>query len=93
MNDMMQTVRPGAFETALLAHVETCYAVACALTRSPAEARDLTRDTILWAWRFREDDGALPDIKRCLLVELRRRFLLHYRRPPGMTTAVAAERM
>ena len=93
MNDMMQTVRPGAFETALLAHVETCYDVARALTRSPAEARDLTRDTILWAWRFRDNSGAFPTLKRRLLVELRRRFLLHYRRPPGMTTAVAAERM
>lgn len=93
MNDMMQTTRPGAFETALLAHVETCYDVARALTRTPAEARDLTRDTILWAWRFRENGGAPPNIKGRLLTELRRRFLLHYRRPPGMTTAVAAERI
>jgi len=76
---MEQTKNAEAFEQVLLSHVDMCYMVACALTRNQEDARELTREVLIWAWRHRNGADIMTDIKKKLLAELRKKFLRDYR--------------
>ena len=82
MNAMKPSKHVQALEQALLSHVEMCYSVALALTRNPVDARDLTRETLTWAWHVRNGAQSQLGVKMMLLNALRERFLKDHRRVP-----------
>ena len=73
------TRRADDFEQVLLSHAKTCYSVAFALTRDSADARDLTRDVLTWAWHFHDQASGQINVKAKLLKALGERFLQDYR--------------
>jgi len=78
MNTMKQAKHAEAFEQVLLSYAEMCYTVARALTRNPEDARDLTRQVLISAWHLRDSADATVDVKRKLLIALRKKFLQDY---------------
>lgn len=79
---MKQTEQLKAFEQVLLSHTEMCYSVALALTRNPDRARDLTRNVLTWAWHLRSSADGEKDVKKKLLIALRKGFLKNYLQAP-----------
>lgn len=69
-----------AFETDVLAHLETLYGVACRLTKNPLEAEDLVQDSILKAIRARAQYQPGTNLKAWLLRILTNTFINRFRR-------------
>ena len=94
MNDLeskeLDVLEPGAiravaprnpeFDRIVLEHLQMLYAVALRLTRNPADAQDLTQNTILKALRFHDRFKEGTYIKAWLLTILRNTFINEYRR-------------
>lgn len=82
---LMDATKPrDTFEQILLSYVEMLYRVALALTRSPEAAEDLTRRTLVDAWRLRNKlNGGIP-IKTRLLTMLRESFIQEYQLGPSL---------
>lgn len=72
--------RSKQFETQVLEHIDLLYAVALRLTRNPADAEDLTQNTVVKALRFHDKFQAGTYIKAWLLTILRNTFINEYRR-------------
>ncbi len=74
--------RPGRddFERDALAHLDSLYAMAMRLTRSPADADDLVQDTYLKAHRFSDHFEAGTNLKAWLFKILTNTFINKYRR-------------
>ncbi len=68
------------FDELVLSHLDMLYAVALKLTRNPADAEDLTQDTIVKALRFHDKFQKGSYIKAWLLTILRNTFINDYRR-------------
>ncbi len=95
MDTLKQNKQTEAFEALLLSHVETCYAVALALTHNLNDAHDLTREVFEWAWNFTDRAEAEKNIKTKLFIMTRRKFIEGYRRPrkSNVKHATMAERI
>lgn len=65
---------PNQRQRIILGHVDTCFAVAMALTSNRYAAYELTRELLTWAWRLDDAIVAGPRFKSLLLKELRRRY-------------------
>jgi RNA polymerase sigma-70 factor (ECF subfamily) len=76
-----------AFAQEAVGHLDSLYAVACKLTRNPAEAEDLVQDTLLKAMRAREQFHAGTNLKAWLFRILTNTFINKYRRG-GLERAV-----
>jgi RNA polymerase sigma-70 factor (ECF subfamily) len=74
------TARSPEFDELVLSHTDMLYAVALKLTRNPADAEDLTQNTILKALRFHQKFQQGSYIKAWLLTILRNTFINDYRR-------------
>ena len=68
------------FMTEVLAHSDGLYAVACRLTRNPAEAQDLVQDALVKAMRARDQFSAGTNLKAWLYRILTNTFINSYRR-------------
>jgi RNA polymerase sigma-70 factor (ECF subfamily) len=80
--------RPEAFEKQVLEHMDMMYAVALRLTRNPADAQDLTQNTVVKALRFHSKFREGTYIKAWLLTILRNTFINEYRRKVRRPTFV-----
>lgn len=69
-----------AFAQEAVGHLDALYAVACKLTRNPAEAEDLVQDTLLKAMRARDQFHAGTNLKAWLFRILTNTFINKYRR-------------
>jgi len=72
--------RSHEFEQLVLDHMDMLYAVALRLTRNPADAQDLTQNTVVKALRFHDKFQKGTYIKAWLLTILRNTFINDYRR-------------
>ena len=72
--------RSPEFEQQVIEHVDMMYAVALKLTRNPADAEDLTQNTLVKALRFHDKFQEGTYIKAWLLTILRNTFINEYRR-------------
>lgn len=72
--------RSKKFEQLVLEHMDMLYGVALKLTRNPADAQDLTQNTVVKALRFHSKFQAGTYIKAWLLTILRNTFINEYRR-------------
>ena len=72
--------RSTEFDKLVLEHLDMLYAVALKLTRNPADAQDLTQNTIVKALRFHDKFEKGSYIKAWLLTILRNTFINDYRR-------------
>ena len=90
MGTLKREKQTEAFEALLLSHVETCYAVALALTHNPNDARDLTREVLEWAWNLPDHADAGMNIKMKLLMMTREKFIEDYCQPRRNVTSHAA---
>lgn len=72
--------RSREFEQLVLDHMDMLYAVALRLTRNPADAQDLTQNTVVKALRFHDKFQKGTYIKAWLLTILRNTFINEYRR-------------
>src|SRR4051812_41517669 len=68
------------FDGDVLPHMETLYANALRLTRSPADAEDLVQDTVLRAFRFYDRFERGTNLKAWLLRIQYNTFVNRYRR-------------
>jgi RNA polymerase sigma-70 factor (ECF subfamily) len=68
------------FEREALKHLDSLYATALRLTRSPADAEDLVQDTFLKAYRFSDHFEAGTNLKAWLFKILTNTFINKYRR-------------
>lgn len=68
------------FEQEALPHLDSLYATALRLSRSPSDAEDLVQDTILKAYRFYERFEAGTNFRAWLLKILTNTFINRYRR-------------
>lgn len=75
-----QAKRRAEFEREALAHLDSVYATALRLTRSPSDAEDLVQDTVLKAYRFYDRFEAGTNLKAWLLKILTNTFINRYRR-------------
>ena len=80
--------RSSDFEGLILEHLDMLYAVALRLTRNPADAQDLTQNTVLKALRFHSRFAEGTYIKAWLLTILRNTFINEYRRRTRRPTFV-----
>ena len=78
MDQAMMGIDPN-FEQALMSHVEMCYSVALALTKSPKRAAELARETLSWAWQSNGGAWDAHSMKMALMSDLRDRYLHHDR--------------
>jgi RNA polymerase sigma-70 factor (ECF subfamily) len=80
------------FEKLALAHLDTVYRVALALSRDPATADDLAQTTFLKAWRSFEGYRTGTNMKAWLLRILRNRWIdvLRHRKVVGPIATVEA---
>ncbi len=69
-----------SFMTEVLAHSDGMYAVACRLTKNPAEAQDLVQDALVKAMRGREQFSQGTNLKAWLYRILTNTFINTYRR-------------
>lgn len=74
------TRKADSFMTEVLAHSDGLYAVACRLTRNPAEAQDLVQDALVKAMRARDQFSAGTNLKAWLYRILTNTFINSYRR-------------
>jgi len=72
--------RSADFENLVLEHLDMLYAVALRLTHNPADAEDLTQNTLVKALRFHDKFKEGTYIKAWLLTILRNTFINEYRR-------------
>ena len=72
--------RTKEFEDLVLEHIDMMYAVALRLVRNPADAEDLTQNTLVKALRFHDKFKHGTYIKAWLLTILRNTFINEYRR-------------
>lgn len=75
-----QSPRRAEFEREALAHLDSLYATALRLTRSPSDAEDLVQDSLLKAYRFYDRFEAGTNLKAWLLKILTNTFINRYRR-------------
>ncbi|MBS2016513.1 MAG: sigma-70 family RNA polymerase sigma factor [Deltaproteobacteria bacterium] len=68
------------FAQEAVGHLDALYAVACKLTRNPAEAEDLVQDTLLKAMRAKDQFHAGTNLKAWLFRILTNTFINKYRR-------------
>ena len=68
------------FEREALKHLDSLYATALRLTRSPSDAEDLVQDTFLKAYRFSDHFEAGTNLKAWLFKILTNTFINKYRR-------------
>jgi RNA polymerase sigma-70 factor (ECF subfamily) len=80
--------RSQEFEQLVLDHMDMLYAVALRLTRNPADAQDLTQNTVVKALRFHDKFKKGTYIKAWLLTILRNTFINDYRRKARRPTFV-----
>ncbi|HDP35600.1 MAG TPA: sigma-70 family RNA polymerase sigma factor [Candidatus Hydrogenedentes bacterium] len=80
--------RSKEFENLVLEHIDLLYAVALRLTRNPADAEDLTQNTVVKALRFHDKFKEGTYIKAWLLTILRNTFINEYRRKSRRPTEV-----
>jgi len=80
--------RSQEFEQLVLDHMDMLYAVALRLTRNPADAQDLTQNTVVKALRFHDKFKKGTYIKAWLLTILRNTFINDYRRKARRPTLV-----
>jgi RNA polymerase sigma-70 factor (ECF subfamily) len=73
-------LRRTAFETEALPHLDTVYRAALRLSGEPAEADDLTQETMLRAFRHWEQYRPGTNVRAWLLTILRNTFINEYRR-------------
>ena len=69
-----------AFDAEVLPHLDTLYANALRLTRSPADAEDLAQETVLRAYRFHDRFEPGSNMKAWLLRIQYNAFVNRYRR-------------
>jgi RNA polymerase sigma-70 factor (ECF subfamily) len=69
-----------AFEAEALAHLDSLYAAALRLTRSPSDAEDLVQDTFVKAYRFYDRFEAGTNLKAWLFRIQTNTFINRYRR-------------
>jgi len=72
--------RSTEFEEQVIDHMDMLYAVALRLTSNPADAQDLTQNTVVKALRFHDKFKPGTYIKAWLLTILRNTFINQYRR-------------
>jgi RNA polymerase sigma-70 factor (ECF subfamily) len=72
--------RTKEFEDLVLEHLDMMYAVALNLVRNPADAEDLTQNTLVKALRFHDKFKHGTYIKAWLLTILRNTFINEYRK-------------
>lgn len=72
--------RSKTFENQVLENLDMLYAVALRLTRNPADAQDLTQNTVVKALRFHDKFKPGTYMKAWLLTVLRNTFINEYRR-------------
>lgn len=85
MGLLMQTATskhpvPTEFEVDVMSHMDALYAVACRMTRNPADAEDLVQDSLVKAMRSREQFSAGTNLKAWLFKILTNTFINKYRR-------------
>jgi RNA polymerase sigma-70 factor, ECF subfamily len=68
------------FEQEAMQHIDSLYATALRLTRSPSDAEDLVQDTLLKAYRFYDKFEAGTNLKAWLLKIETNTFINRYRR-------------
>lgn len=73
-------VNTDTFAEEAAGHLDALYAVACKLTRNPAEAEDLVQDTLVKAMRARDQFQAGTNLKAWLFRILTNTFINKYRR-------------
>jgi len=78
--DIPPVPRSPEFEKLVLEHMDMLYAVALRHTRNPADAADLTQNTVLKALRFHDKFEQGTYIKAWLLTILRNTYINEYRR-------------
>lgn len=88
MAEADRTERSKEFENLVLEHIDMLYAVALRLTRNPADAEDLTQNTLVKALRFHDKFKEGTYIKAWLLTILRNTFINEYRRKTRRPTFV-----
>lgn len=76
----MPCSEPQQFEREVMPHLRLMMAMARRLTRNEAEAEDLVQDTLVKAFRSREQYRSGTNLKAWLLTILRNTFLNGYRR-------------
>lgn len=69
-----------SFDEEAVSHIDALYAVACKLTRNPAEAEDLVQDALLKGMRAREQFREGTNLKAWLFRILTNTFINKYRR-------------
>lgn len=69
-----------SFDEEAVGYIDALYAVACKLTRNPAEAEDLVQDTLLKGMRARDQFHAGTNLKAWLFRILTNTFINKYRR-------------
>jgi RNA polymerase sigma-70 factor (ECF subfamily) len=71
---------PSDFEIDMLTHLDSLYAVACRMTRSPTDAEDLVQDSLVRAMRGKDQFSAGTNLKAWLFRILTNTFINKYRR-------------
>jgi RNA polymerase sigma-70 factor, ECF subfamily len=69
-----------AFEEQVAGHMDALYAMACRLTKNPAEAEDVVQDTLVKAMRARDQFQEGTHLKAWLFRILTNTFINRYRR-------------
>lgn len=87
-NDGANKPRSPEFEKLVIDHMDMLYAVALRHTRNPADAADLTQNTVLKALRFHDKFEKGTYIKAWLLTILRNTYINEYRRRARRPAAV-----
>jgi RNA polymerase sigma-70 factor, ECF subfamily len=69
-----------SFDAQVTQHMDALFAVACRLTKNPAEAEDVVQDTLIKAMRARDQFREGTNLKAWLFRILTNTFINHYRR-------------
>lgn len=77
---LKKPAKADTFMQEVLGHSDGLYAVACRLTRNPAEAQDLVQDALVKAMRARDQFSAGTNLKAWLYRILTNTFINQYRR-------------
>lgn len=88
VSDIVAKPRSPEFEKLVIEHMDMLYAVALRHTRNPADASDLTQNTVLKALRFHDKFEKGTYIKAWLLTILRNTYINEYRRRARRPAAV-----
>ncbi len=78
--DRSRPPKRAQFEQEAMEHIDSLYATALRLTRSPSDAEDLVQDTLLKAYRFYDKFEAGTNLKAWLLKIETNTFINRYRR-------------